>query len=164
MGGAKLINAKGQEIRMYATSSAPRVEVCGDLWEKGRYRVELAARLPCEFADVDDGLEKLGYEVIDAGQWGRSYRNRQDPRHTAELDELDDAGAYVRLILRKGDLEAARLSDAEGEVDLTYARLRAACPARSGEYPYKIINPADVDYDCNGDSPGFRFSSPRTRH
>lgn len=149
---------------MYTTVSQPQVETCGDLWRKERYRAELAAQLPYGFGDVDAALEKLGYEVIDAGQGGRSYVNKADARHTAELDELGDRPTYVKLTLREGDLKPGEIADAEHGVESTYIRLRAECASRAAENLYDIGNRGGVSYDCGQNSPGFRFSSPRTRY
>ena len=112
---------------MYAATSVAQVETYPDLWRKGRYRVELKAELAGDCYDVDAALDQLGYEVTDADQWGRSYRHRDDPRRTAELDEAEAPSALVSLILRQGDLDDEEIPPAEGELDLEYGKLYGLC-------------------------------------
>ena len=56
-----------------------QVGVYADLWRKGRYRVELNAKLDYDPSDIDAALEELGYESIDADQWGQTYRHKDNP-------------------------------------------------------------------------------------
>ncbi len=115
---------------MYAEGQDVEVGTYPDLWQKDRYRVELAAGLSCEPADLDKALERLGYEIVDADQWGRSYRHNQDPNKTIELDELEDPAALVRLILRYGDLDEADIGPAEDQLASLYDRICQMCNNR----------------------------------
>ena len=124
--------------------------------------MEMTAELPYDPDDVDAALRKLGYEVVDLDQWGRSYRRRGDPRHTAELDEPEDAAAYVRLILRRGDLEPPEVPDAEHQVELTYAGLCPTSPVRPGDFLCAAFNQQDANYYQSGNFYGFAFIGPRT--
>lgn len=112
---------------MYATAQDIQVGAYPDLWKQGRYRVELAAQLPYETADMDSILEQLGYEIVDADQWGRSYRHSQDHNKTIELDELDDPTAFPKLLLRYGDLDEAGVGQAEDQLDSLYNRICQMC-------------------------------------
>ncbi len=57
--GARLINLFRHKFYcMYATDSDIQIGVYPDLWQKGRYRAELAAQLACDFADVDTALSR----------------------------------------------------------------------------------------------------------
>lgn len=112
---------------MYATDEDVQVGTYADLWQKGRYRVELAAELSYEPDDIDKALEQLGYEAVDADQWGRSYRHSQDHNKTIELDELDDPTAFLKLILRYGDLDEAGVGQAEYQLDSLYNQICQMC-------------------------------------
>ena len=113
---------------MYAEAPVAQVGTYPDLWRKGRYRVELKVELTGDYDGVDRALDQLGYEVVDVDQWGRSYRHREGPRRTAELDELEASADRVSLILHQGDLDEAEIPSAEGDLDLEYGKLRALCP------------------------------------
>lgn len=112
---------------MYATTPDVQVGTYPDLWRKGRYRVELTAGLRNGHEDVDAALEQLGYEVSDCDQWGRSYRHREDPERTAELDELEHEASYVKLILREGDLDKEAADRGEEELFSMYERIYQLC-------------------------------------
>ena len=121
---------------MYGAVASVELGTYDDLWRPGRYRVELKAGLPVSLHAVEADLEQLGYEPIDADQWGSSYRYVTDASRTAELDELDGPSPAVRLILRQSDLDEAGLSHAEGELDLEYSGIRSLCPSQSEEAAY----------------------------
>ena len=92
------------------------VEVRPDNWRRGRYRLELCSYPACGLDHLDAALRQMGYEVVDADQWGRSYRQSLDPNHRAELDEVDDGSGRLRLLLAYGDLDPADIE--EGKEDL----------------------------------------------
>lgn len=112
---------------MYATAPDIQIGTYPDLWKQGRYRVELATQLPYETADMDSILQQLGYEVVDADQCGRSYRHSQDHNKTIELDELEDPTAFLKLLLRYGDLDEAGVGQAEDQLDSLYNRICQMC-------------------------------------
>jgi len=124
---------------MYSSFTPVELGPHEDLYRQGRYRVELKAELAYSLYDVDTALEEMGYEVIDAGQWGRSYRHRQDHRRTVELDEPDEASDRLRLVLEQADLAETEIGHAEGELDLEYARLQSACSRRMAEADYDLL-------------------------
>ena len=95
--------------------------------------MELTAELARDAEQADAALRQSGYEPIDADQWGRSYRHREDPRRTAELDEREDRLASVRLVLRHGDLEPPGVGPAEGELELLYSRMPGTPPDQFDE-------------------------------
>ena len=161
-GCAKLIKTKRQDKHMYTTSSEARLEVCEDLWRKGRYRVELTGRLAYAAGDVDAALEQLGYEAIDLDQWGRSYQHREDPSRTAELDELGEGAASVRLVLRQGNLEPSEIAGAKSELDLRYGRLYSTWQARGEQDFCQAPCPEDAAYGWPGQRQ--RFNSRPVRY
>lgn len=133
---------------MYGTDEDVKVSTYADLWQKGRYRVELAAELACEPNGIDKALEQLGYEIIDADQWGRSYWHNQDHNKTIELDELEDPTALVRLILRYGDLDEVDIGSAEEQLASLYARIHQMCRDSYDDNDYDCLcQPASVDVD-----------------
>lgn len=133
---------------MYAEGQDVKVGTYPDLWQKDRYRVELAAELFCEPADLDKALERFGYEIIDADQWGRSYRHNQDRAKTIELDELEDPTALVRLVLRYGDLDEADIGSAEDQLASLYDRIRQMCNNRYDNDCYEpMYCPLGLDTD-----------------
>ena len=137
-------------IYYYMYTDAPDVQIGTylDLWQKDRYRVELAAQLYCEPNDIDKALEQLGYEIIDADQWGRTYRHSQDHNRTVELDELEDQAEYIKLVLRNGDLDELDIDRAEDQLGSLYARIHQMCQGRYDDSGY---GPPDclVDPEAN---------------
>jgi len=125
---------------MQAAVSDVQTGTYPDLWRKGHYRVELNAELPFYMEDVDVALQQAGYEAVDADQWGRSYRHKADPQQTAEVDESEDGGGYVKIMLRDGGLEDDGIKQAEDQLDLLYDRIHQICQSRS-EY---LFEPADI--------------------
>lgn len=121
---------------MYATASDIEINTYPDLWRKGRYRVELTAELPFDPSDIDSALRRLGYHIVDADQWGQSYSHNQDPRRTAELEEVKEQADYAKLVLRCGDLDEIAINTAEDYLSALYDRI---CQIRRGRM--------DV-YDC----------------
>lgn len=137
-------------IYYYMYTNAPDVQIgtYSDLWQKDRYRVELAAQLYCEPNDIDKALEQLGYEIIDADQWGRTYRHSQDHNRTVELDELEDPGEYIRLVLRNGDLDEVDIDRAEDELGSLYARLYQMCQSQYEDDAYDpLYHSVDLESD-----------------
>ncbi|GAH83538.1 unnamed protein product, partial [marine sediment metagenome] len=112
-----------------------------DLWRKGRYRIDLTVELSYDPEEVDAALQKLGYDIIDADQWGRSYRNRQNPRLTAELDELEEQTAYVKLLLRSGDLNEADIDRSEAQLSIYYDRIYQMCRDSCMDIGYDYLYP-----------------------
>ena len=137
-------------IYYYMYTDAPDVQIgtYSDLWQKDRYRVELAAQLYCEPNDIDKALEQLGYEIIDADQWGRTYRHSQDHNRTVELDELEGPGEYIRLVLRNGDLDEVDIDKAEDELGSLYARLYQMCQSQYEDDAYDpLYRSVDLESD-----------------
>jgi len=137
-------------ISYYMYTDAPDVQIgtYSDLWRQGRYRVELTAELPCDPTDVDAPLQQLGYDIADADQWGRTYRHSQDHDRTVELDELEDPGEYIRLVLRNGDLNEVDIGKAEDELGSLYARLYQMCQGRYDDNAYDpLYRPVDLESD-----------------
>lgn len=124
---------------MYAAVSDVEVGTYPDLWQKGRYRVELSTELPFYLADVEAALQQLGYEIIDSDQWGQTHRHRQDSNQIAELDELEEPTEYVRLILRNGDLEEEQTEQAEGQLGSLYDGIYQMCQDICDEYIYEQL-------------------------
>lgn len=125
------------DYHMYAAISDVEVNTYPDLWRKGRYRVELAAQMPCHLEDVETALYELGYQLMDTDQWGRTYQHRQNPACIAELDESEDAGEYLKLILRNADLDELDIGQAEDQLGSLYDRIHQMCRDRY-----------DSDYDA----------------
>ena len=133
---------------MYTDAPDVQIGTYSDLWQKDRYRVELAAQLYCEPNDIDKALEQLGYEIIDADQWGRTYRHSQDHNRTVELDELEDPGEYIRLVLRNGDLDEVDIDRAEDELGSLYARLYQMCQSQYEDDAYDhLYHSVDLESD-----------------
>jgi len=110
----------------------PAVRTLADPGRRGRYSVELTAELPYGLDEVDAALERLGYEVADADQWGRSYRHRDSPNRTAEADEIPDGTGALRLRLREDDLGREAALSAEADAETLYGLLYSACAAADG--------------------------------
>jgi hypothetical protein len=108
---------------MYATADAVQVGTCADLWRQGRYRVQLTAELTSYLEDIDAGLERLGYRMVDADQRGRSYQRGANSHDTGKLDETEYEFGPVRLVLSRGDLEATQTDAAEEEMIALYEGL-----------------------------------------
>jgi len=124
---------------MYSAVSDVQTGTYPDLWRKGRYRVELNAELPFYMEDVDAALQQSGYEAVDADQWGHSYHHKADPQRTAEIDESEARGGYVKIMLRDGGLEGDGIKQAEDQLDLLYDRINQICQSRS-EYLYESLD------------------------
>jgi len=121
---------------MYATTPGVQIGIYPDLWRKGRYRVDLSVELPFDPDDVDAALQQQGYHMVDTGQWGQSYSHNQDRTRTAELDEIEEQAAYVRLVLRNADLDEAGINVAENYLNSVYGGIYQVCQSRCDEYDY----------------------------
>lgn len=133
---------------MYTAAPDAQIGTYSDLWQKDRYRVELAAQLYCEPNDIDKALEQLGYEIIDADQWGRTYRHSQDHNRTVELDELEDQAEYIKLVLRNGDLDEMDIDRAEDELGSLYTRLYQMCQSQYEDDAYDpLYRSVDLESD-----------------
>ena len=124
---------------MYAENSHVQVGTYPDFRQKGRYRIELKAESALDMGYIDAALQQAGYEIVDADQWGRSYRHMQDYSRTAELDELEDAAALTRLILRGGNLDEADVSKTEDQLVSLYDKISHTCQSNCGEYCYEPL-------------------------
>jgi hypothetical protein len=118
---------------MYETANAVQAGTYADLWRKGRYRVQLTAELGSYLEDVDAVLERLGYRMVDADQWGRSYHRRGSSHDTAELDEQECEFGPVRLVLSRGNLDETETADAETELTYLLGRIQEAAKTYDGE-------------------------------
>ena len=143
----KFIYLIPQQCNMYATASDVQVEIHTDLWQKGRYRVEMDTELPFDQDDVDCALEKLGYQVIDGGQWGRSYRHGKERNRTAELDDLEEPEYSLRLTLRCGDLAEADIDGAENQLRGLYNMIYRICEKRFDDYGWDPFCLSMYSYD-----------------
>jgi len=114
-------------------------EVYPDLWQKGRYRVELNVELQYDLIDVDAALQKLGYHIIDADQWSQSYQDRDNSDITGELDETEADTASLRLTLRYGDLGEQDIESARGQVESIYEKIEQICQRRYSQYDYEPL-------------------------
>ena len=123
-----------------------------DLWRKGRYRAELSALLPFGPDAMDVALGELDYHIVDAGQAGRSYRHSQNANLTADLDELAGLEPYVRLVLRKGDLDESAVDPAVAYLNALYERICEICGPNWDGYDYE---PMDDDGVLDCESPVF---------
>jgi len=121
---------------MYAANSEAGLGVYPDLWRKGRCHVNLVAEVAYDPADVDAALEQLEYHAVDAGQWGQSYRDSQDDSRTAELDELQGQGPYVKLVLQEADLDQDDVDISRERLGSVYERIQQICQGRLDEYDY----------------------------
>lgn len=124
---------------MYAATPDGQIGTYPDLWRKDRYRVDLCVELPFDTDDVDAALQQLGYYIVDAGQWGQSYSHNQDRSRTVELDEVGEQVAYVRLVLRDGNLDEAGINAAEDYLNSLYERIYQICSNRGDEYDYEPL-------------------------
>lgn len=105
--------------------------------------------MPCDVEIVDAALQQLGYQIMDTDQWGRTYRHSQQPGCTAELDELEHGGEYVKLILRNADLDELYIDQAEDQLGLLYDRIHQMCQGRyEGDYDafYDSMDPEACEY------------------
>lgn len=125
---------------MYATASDVQTGTYPDLWQKGRYRVELSAELPFDPDNIDTALQQLGYHAIDADQWGQSYSHKHNRNLTAEVDEVEGPTAYVRLVLRNGDLDEADIGHSENQLGSFYDRIYQICRSLCDEYDYEPLH------------------------
>jgi len=123
---ATLIKLCAQLIHMYTTASEVQVGSYADHWRAGRYRLELKAELDGDLHDMDTALEKLVYRIVDADQWGRSYRHRDDPGRTAEIDEQEYPARSLRVILQREDLDETDVERAEDELVSIYRQMYSA--------------------------------------
>lgn len=132
--GVTLINPWRQDSGMYLAESDTCAEVREDLWRRGRYRVELATKLPCVRGDVGAVLKELGYDLVDVDQAGQSYRLRADARFTAELEASLDEAETITLLLRTEDLAPAEARQAKESLELIYEEFcsRSADKAQQG--------------------------------
>jgi hypothetical protein len=121
---------------MYAAASDVQVGAYPDLRQKGRYRVELRAKSVLDPGYIDAALQQMGYAIIDADQWGCSYRHRRDYAKTAELDELEDEAVSAKLVLRSGELDEADTGDAEEQLRSLHDRIQRLCRGDYSQYCY----------------------------
>jgi hypothetical protein len=89
--------------------------------------------------DVDAALQKLGYDIIDADQWGQSYQDKDNSDITAELDETEADITSLRLTLRYGDLSEQDIESARGQVESIYERIEQICQRRYSQYDYEPV-------------------------
>jgi hypothetical protein len=122
---------------MYAATPEVQIGAYPDLWRKGRYRVDLVAELYFDPDYLDAALKQLDYHVVDADQRGQSYRHNQDDNRTAELDESEEEGAYVRLVLRDGDLDEADIDAARDYLSSLYERMYQISQEWCDAYDYR---------------------------
>jgi len=71
-------------------------------------------------------MESLGYVLADMDQWGRSYRHEEDHHHTAEVDELAEGAAAVRVVLGVGGLGPDDICRVRGELARRYRDMISA--------------------------------------
>jgi len=74
---------------MYTTDMDFQIMAYPDLWRQNRYRIELTVK-PYNSRNAGDVLQQLGYDVVDADQWGISYCHNENPDWTAEIYESPD--------------------------------------------------------------------------
>jgi hypothetical protein len=129
---------------MYGTSLDAGAEVYTDLWQKGRYRVELNVELKYDLSEVDAALQKLGYDIIDADQWGQSYQDKDNSDITAELDETEADITLLRLTLRYGDLGEQDVESARAQVESVYEKIGQICQRRYSQYDYEPLEESFV--------------------
>jgi hypothetical protein len=129
---------------MYEISLDTGAEVYPDLWQKGRYRVELSVELQYGLSDVDAALQKLGYNIIDADQWGQSYQDKNNSDITAELDETEADTISLRLIMRYGDLGEQDVESARAQVESVYERIGQICQGHYSQYDYEPLEDSFV--------------------
>jgi hypothetical protein len=89
----------------------------------GKYQVELEAEIPGNIELPKAALESLGYGLADFDQWGLTYLSSVDPDLMADVDELDDYGDNIRLILRKCRLSKYDIDDARECLEQIYCRM-----------------------------------------
>ena len=119
-------------------------EVYPDLWQKGRYRVELNVELKYDLSAVDTALQKLGYDIVDADQWGQSYRDRDNSDITAELDETEGDVASLRVRLRYSDLGEQDIEAARAQVESVYEKIGQICQERYSQCEYESLEESFV--------------------
>jgi len=129
---------------MYGISLDTGAEVYPDLWQKGRYRVELNVELNYDLSEVDAPLQKLGYDIIDADQWGQSYQDKDNSDITAELDETEVDIVSLRLTLRYGDLGEQDIESAREQVESVYEKIGQICQGRYSQYECESLEDAFV--------------------
>jgi hypothetical protein len=129
---------------MYGTFLDSGAEVYQDLWRKGRYRVELNVELKYDLSAVDTALQKLGYDIVDADQWGQSYRDRDNSDITAELDETEGDVASLRVRLRYGDLGEHDIEAARAQVESVYEKIGQICQERYSQCEYESLEESFV--------------------
>ena len=95
--------------------------------------------MPYDICQVNNALGELGYEVIDADQWGQSYRHGQDYDKTCELDELEYGDKLIRLILREADVSEPDITDAENRLIAVYENIYRICQDKTDEYQYATL-------------------------
>jgi hypothetical protein len=106
------------------------VRLSPDRWRRGRYRAELSAYVEDDLEGMDAAVRGLGYEPIDADQWGRSYRHRDDPARKVELDETEDGAGVVRVVLSHEGIERPEAREAADRLREEYEALAAGVSAQ----------------------------------
>lgn len=125
---------------MYTATPDIQIGTYPDLWQKGRYRAELGVDVALGFEDVDAALRKLGYEIVDADQYGLSYSHSKDSKRTAEVDQMDEQAEYTRLKLINADLDWASVPAAEDYLVSIYDRICQLVTGPNREFDYKKSN------------------------
>lgn len=121
--GERFLYLLGQIEGMYTSAEPIQVRIYPDRWRKGRYRVQLSSQIASDLEDVDTVLGQLGYSMVDADQYGRSYHHSKNSRCTADLDELECEGGPVLLTLSRCELDEPETAAAEQELIGQYERL-----------------------------------------
>ena len=125
---------------MYEISLDTGAEVYPDLWQKGRYRIELNVQLRYDLSEVDAALQEMGYNTIDADQWGQSYQDKDNSDITAELDETEADITSLRLTLRYGDLSEQDIESARAQVESVYETIERICQRQYSQYDYEPLD------------------------
>jgi hypothetical protein len=123
---------------MYASCSCPRVEIYADPAHSGRYGIAMAGDLYADFSLLETELEKQGYQVVDADQWGNSYRHQHRMNRWAQLDESPDESGWLHLQMREEDLAGPEVERIGDELENLYYQLGGGLPAGDGcrDCPY----------------------------
>ncbi len=122
---------------MYKLVGSPQFSIYPDLWKKDRYRTCLSGMLLSSMAPVDAAIERYGYYMVDADQYGRSYQHAHDKQRTAELDEIDSEGLAVRLILYQNDLDEGGIVAAKEQDVALYREIWRAVNCYAVEGPVR---------------------------
>ncbi len=124
---------------MYTAALDVNIGTYPDLWRKDRYRVDLNVELHFDPDNIDAALKQLGYHIIDTGQWGQSYNHKHYHNLSAELNEVEDTQAYVRLLLRNSDLDEGSIGGAEDYLSGLFDRIFQICLRQGEGYNYEPL-------------------------